>query len=401
MKGVPLRCVVDTNVITTANANDGDVPASCVLASAAALQAVMAKGHVFLDDGFRILQEYIANANARGEPGPGDAFLKWLLTHEWDAARVTHVPITEVEGDATSFVELPAPRDGTVYDPSDRKFLAVAAAHPEHPPVLQSFDSKWWGWRAALAEIGVTIHFLCEDAIEKKYDEKMGTGEFFRFPRTPHLVWLGEGQPRDDKVLAPHELEEFLSHELVLEEKIDGANLGFSVAADGTLRAQNRGKYLRWEEDVGQFKTLGRWLRDKEQRLIDALYPDLMLFGEWCYAVHHVRYDRLPDWFLAFDVYDRARGEFWSVPRRNALARELGLSVVPSLGAGKFDLPALLARLGNSKVATGAAEGIYLRYDEGDRLIARAKLVRREFVQSIDEHWSKRLLETNTLATRA
>nr|PZN27466.1 MAG: hypothetical protein DIU78_04995 [Pseudomonadota bacterium] len=113
MKGVPLRCVVDTNVITTANANDGDVPASCVLASAAALQAVMAKGHVFLDDGFRILQEYIANANARGEPGPGDAFLKWLLTHEWDAARVTHVPITEVEGDATSFVELPAPRDGT------------------------------------------------------------------------------------------------------------------------------------------------------------------------------------------------------------------------------------------------------------------------------------------------
>ncbi|MGV3590570.1 MAG: DNA ligase, partial [Gammaproteobacteria bacterium] len=27
--------------------------------------------------------------------------------------------------------------------------------------------------------------------------------EFFRFPHTPHIAWLGAGMPRDDKVLAP------------------------------------------------------------------------------------------------------------------------------------------------------------------------------------------------------
>ena len=47
---------------------------------------------------------------------------------------------------------------------------------------------------------------------------------FFRFPRTPHIAWLGEGKPRDDKVLAPHEVQELLAHDLVVEEKADGAS---------------------------------------------------------------------------------------------------------------------------------------------------------------------------------
>jgi hypothetical protein len=167
-----LGCVIDTNVAATANSKNGGVPLPCVAASAKALQAVMERGHVFLDSGGRILAEYRANLSAGGEPGPGDKFLRWLLTHEWVAQRVTRVSITPKDGDELDFEELPPAPEGTHYDPSDRKFLAVAAAHPEHPPILQSFDSKWWGWRAALSAIGVTVHFLCPEAIEAKYREK-------------------------------------------------------------------------------------------------------------------------------------------------------------------------------------------------------------------------------------
>src|SRR5690606_2076140 len=49
--------------------------------------------------------------------------------------------------------------------------------------------------------------------------------EFFRFPQTPHLAWLGEGQPRDDKVLTPDEVDALLAGEVVVEEKVDGANI--------------------------------------------------------------------------------------------------------------------------------------------------------------------------------
>lgn len=134
---------------------------------------VMEKGHVFIDDGGCIVAEYRANLSAGGQPGPGDAFLKWLLTEEWSGQKVTRVRITAVE-DEQGFAELPRPRDGVIYDRSDRKFLAVAAAHPEHPPILQSFDSKWWGWQDALAAAEVRIVFLCEDAIAEKHAEKMG-----------------------------------------------------------------------------------------------------------------------------------------------------------------------------------------------------------------------------------
>lgn len=68
--------------------------------------------------------------------------------------------------------------------------------------------------------------------------------DFFRFPHTPHIAWLATGAPRDDKVLSPAEAEDILSGPVVLEEKLDGANLGFSVSPDGVLRAQNRGQYL-------------------------------------------------------------------------------------------------------------------------------------------------------------
>ncbi|MEO8602219.1 MAG: RNA ligase family protein [bacterium] len=221
---------------------------------------------------------------------------------------------------------------------------------------------------------------------------------FFRFPHTPHLVWLGDGQPRDDKALTPHDVRDLLAHDVVVEEKIDGANLGFSVDEHGALRAQNRGTYLPLEGGRGQFKPLKRWLQPRQSELAAALFPDLILFGEWCYAVHSVRYTRLPDWFLAFDVYDRARGDFWSVSRRNALAERLGLATVPCLSAGKFDVPQLRALLRNSQLSDGPAEGLYVRRDQGDHLVVRAKLVRREFVQTIDEHWSKRALETNGLA---
>lgn len=66
------------------------------------------------------------------------------------------------------------------------------------------------------------------------------SSEFVRFPHTPHLAWLGEGHPRSDKVLDPEERAAILSTPVVVEERVDGANLGLSVV-DGSIRVQNRG----------------------------------------------------------------------------------------------------------------------------------------------------------------
>jgi hypothetical protein len=82
------------------------------------------------------------------------------------------VVITKV-GD--SYEEFPSHDGLNDFDRSDRKFVAVTNAHPDKPPILQATDSKWWGWKDALAEVGITAHFLCPEYAEDKYAEKMGT----------------------------------------------------------------------------------------------------------------------------------------------------------------------------------------------------------------------------------
>lgn len=220
---------------------------------------------------------------------------------------------------------------------------------------------------------------------------------FYRFPHTPHIAWLGGGKPREDKVLDRAEVNRLLAEDVVVEEKVDGANLGFSTDERGKLQAQNRGRYLDLDAPVGQWKPLKSWLASRHHALVDALWPDLTLFGEWCYAVHSVHYTHLPDWFLAFDVYDRARGEFWSADRRNELVRGLGIATVPELGRGHQTLESLAKSLARSRLTDGPAEGLYVRQEVNGVLQARAKLVRAEFVQAIEEHWSKRKLEANQL----
>jgi hypothetical protein len=233
---------------------------------------------------------------------------------------------------------------------------------------------------------------------EAREEVEQGMTDFFRFPRTPHVAWLGEGAPRDDKLLSDAEVAELLSHTLVVEEKVDGANIGFSADETGQLRVQSRGKYLRLDSLALQFKALPRWLGEHARQIVGALPTGSILFGEWCYAVHSVVYQRLPDWFLAFDLYDASAGRFWSVTRRDRLVAEMGLSSVPHLATRKRTLSELEAMLDEpSRLTEGPIEGVYVRHDEGPYLVARAKLVRPEFVQNIDEHWSRRPLQKNEL----
>lgn len=226
--------------------------------------------------------------------------------------------------------------------------------------------------------------------------------EFFRFPHTPHIDWLAKGEPRDDKVLPPKEAAELLCGDVVVDEKLDGANLGISLSPDSELRVQNRGQYL-YAPYAGQFVRLPDWLLLHGDRLRTALAANasagLMLFGEWCAARHSLGYDRLPDWFLLFDVYDRSQGRFWSAPRRNELAAALGLVTVPLLLEGRFTLPQLKDALvgQHSQFRQGALEGIVIRRESAEWCEARAKLVRPDFTQAIEEHWSRRRIEWNRL----
>ena len=222
-----------------------------------------------------------------------------------------------------------------------------------------------------------------------------------KYPSTPHLAWLGRENVRDDKVLTPAEVRSFLSESVVVEEKVDGANLGLSFGKAGELRFQNRGNWLEGKL-TGQWERLRVWAADHEASLRNNLPSDHILFGEWCYIKHSIGYDRLPDWFLIFDVYDCKGQKFWSVRRLDSLAAATHLAVVPRISKGLFSMGALRTILdGRSDLYSGPREGIYLRRENGNWLLSRAKLVQTGFTQTITEHWSRQGLVANTLCAAA
>jgi ATP-dependent RNA circularization protein (DNA/RNA ligase family) len=221
-------------------------------------------------------------------------------------------------------------------------------------------------------------------------------GDFFRFPHTPHLAWLGQDAPRDDKVLSPAEAQALLAKDVAVEEKLDGANIGLSLAPDGSLRVQNRGQYLAGPH-AGQFVRLPAWLTQHSDALHNVLTPSIIVFGEWCAARHSLDYAALPDWFLLFDVYDRHAERFWCSKRRNALAGSAGLATVPQVAQGKYTVAALknLVAASTSCYRHGPLEGVVIRKESTQWCEARAKLVRADFTQAIETHWRKRSIEWN------
>ena len=219
---------------------------------------------------------------------------------------------------------------------------------------------------------------------------------FFKFPSTPHLTLLGDVEVRGDKVLTGTEQSEFLRHELVAEEKVDGANFGISFDAEGNIRTQNRGAYL-YPPFSGQWKKLAEWLTSRADALFDQLTDRYIVFGEWCYAQHSVVYDRLPDWFLGFDIYDKSTDRFFSCARRDKIFRSTGIFQVPKIEYGQFTLLELSKLLSQSKLTDKPAEGLYLRADQSDWLAQRAKLIRPVFIQSVEQHWSRPGIKANRL----
>lgn len=151
--------VVDTNVILVANRQHDAVSERCVAACAERLNQIVQGGRVAIDDAFRILGEYQNKALPQVGKRPGDAFLKWLLRNNANPARCDRVQL--VEHAERAFESFPADDRLADFDSADRKFVAIANAHPEKPPILQAVDSKWLRWEPALNDCGLSVDFLC------------------------------------------------------------------------------------------------------------------------------------------------------------------------------------------------------------------------------------------------
>ena len=167
-----MTSIIDTNVVLVANGQHADVSPDCVTSCALRLQAIMSGQRIALDDAFEILQEYQNKTKPKTANRPGDAFVKWALQNNANPERCDLVTLTP--HDTRRYASFPEDDRLANFDPPDRKFVAVAAAHHQHPPILQAADSKWLDWEAALTDHGVSVEFLCPDDIKRFHKKKFG-----------------------------------------------------------------------------------------------------------------------------------------------------------------------------------------------------------------------------------
>ncbi|RKU38472.1 hypothetical protein C6496_06595 [Candidatus Poribacteria bacterium] len=161
-----MKVIVDTNVPLVANGKADQASEDCVETCIDELMKITA-GNVklVLDDLRRIIGEYRNKLNPGGFPGVGDAFLKWVEINWANPQQCDLVSITPTDDLEANFQEFPTDPTLAGFDPDDRKFIAVALAHPEKPPILQASDTAWWHYRDALHQNGVTVDFICEDDV--------------------------------------------------------------------------------------------------------------------------------------------------------------------------------------------------------------------------------------------
>jgi hypothetical protein len=232
--------------------------------------------------------------------------------------------------------------------------------------------------------------------------------EFVKYPRTPHL--FGSKGTDDDKHLGEAESFRFLTDKsLIVEEKLDGTNVGIHFTAAGKMALQCRG-HLITEGMHPQYDLFKQWAVVKRPVLEERLRDRFILFGEWVYARHSVHYRRLPHYFFEFDIYDKQSRAFLDLNRRMELLGGSGIQTVPVLHQGILGREKLLALIGPShfdsqfenpvtRRTDNLMEGLYLRTEADGIVTGRAKIVRPEFVEKVKQsaHWQYQAMTPNEL----
>ncbi|GLE08248.1 hypothetical protein PINS_up019299 [Pythium insidiosum] len=296
------------------------------------------------------------------------------------------------------------------------------ADHPTLPPggrVRTAIASHHKQFTAPTLREGfrTVVRLTSIEAVMQLVDRLSPPLGLLKFPRTAHLFNLGAATPDDlvmdtlPQVLPPSSSSSSSSNaatEVVVTEKLDGANMGISLDASGYgLVVQNRSHYIS-SASQQQFRRLDAFLARHRDELLgvlrrDPLFPQrYILYGEWLAATHSVAYTRLESLFYAFDLFDRQRQCFVDRQQLEFVLREVSFPLVPVIWRGAV-LPSKeeLVRMAHRDSICGdpgatRAEGLLVKWERDGVVLERAKVVRPDFIAG-NEHWSRGPLQLNTV----
>lgn len=216
-----------------------------------------------------------------------------------------------------------------------------------------------------------------------------------KYPRSFHLPWSPGGTSDDRRM---HDVSTLIDVDIVVTEKCDGSNLTYT--RDGVFARSHARAPVHPSFDLA---------KATHAMVGPRLSAGTSVFCEYCYAVHSIVYDGLPDHSMVFGVRDDERRRWWSWEMVALQAEALGLPTVPVLFQGRVGseraLRALTDDLSREPSALGGVrEGVVVRvageFDDDQFARCLAKWVRPGHVTT-DEHWLFQEIRPQRLRERA
>ena len=249
--------------------------------------------------------------------------------------------------------------------------------------------------------------------------------QIHKYPRTLHIQG-SRSQPGDED-LKDVPFAKIKDRYLVIEEKMDGSNVGVSFV-DGELKLQSRGHYLSGGPREKQFDLFKSWGYQHICELRELLGEQYVMYGEYMFAKHTIFYDRLPDYFMEFDILDLETQKFLSTSKRKEMLKNFPfINSVKVLKEGLFqdveEIKNLITSsffIGENFVSffrkmvssqnlnverceketdlSGLMEGLYIKVEEKGEVVERYKWVRESFLTTVSDsmsHWMDRPIVKN------
>ncbi|MBN1285146.1 MAG: hypothetical protein JXB47_07100 [Anaerolineae bacterium] len=117
---------------------------------------------LIVDDKYHIMSEYRRYVSNKRKPHFENNLASELLNELEQRGRIFPVP---VDFDADGYALLPPELGLQNFDPSDRKFVAVALARNPRSPIYNATDPDWSEHVEAIAAAGLTVIELCPECI--------------------------------------------------------------------------------------------------------------------------------------------------------------------------------------------------------------------------------------------
>lgn len=207
--------------------------------------------------------------------------------------------------------------------------------------------------------------------------------KYVKYQRTYHLPW--SNLLKDDRILENDDY--FKGKRVIGTLKMDGEN---TTMYNDHIHARSL--------DSNNHETRN-WVKGLWSRIAYLLDDNMRICGENLYAVHSVKYNDLPSYFMVFSIWFDNRCINWD--ETVEYTKILGLETVPVFYDGPYDKEAIITAF---KPFEQSNEGYVIRlYDEfnyGDFKRSIAKFVRPEFRQQLNNshgHWISKKIETNIL----